>query len=288
MSRYLRQGTLKFVPGYKLQTRWGRSEAAVFALECAGAPLVAMAIYGGAGLVAMATGLVMVLTAVILLLMHLGHPLRAWRAILNVRYSWISRGTVALGSVIVLGTGYLALGAMGNTTSAVVDSIAILLALLGLFVGAYPGLVLSSSPAIAFWNSGLLPVLSLLQGTSTAALMMLAFLGQGAEASGTPGPWIAVSLLVALALTLALYISSMLQRGEAAAESARFLIKGHTLQFWLVVCVVGIGVPLALALWAALGGHVAVLCAVAAIARLGGDFALRHAFLKVGMYSPVI
>lgn len=288
MSRYLRQGTLKFVPGYKLQTRWGRSEATVFALECAGAPLIAMAIYGGAGPVAVVTGLVMVFTAVILLLMHLGHPLRAWRAILNVRYSWISRGTVALGSVMVLGTAYLALSTMGSTTSAVADGIAILLALLGLFVGAYPGLVLSSSPAIAFWNSGLLPVLSLLQGASTAVLMMLAFLAQGVEASGTPGPWVAVSLLVALALALALYVSSMLQRGRAAAESARFLMKGHVLQFWLVVCVVGIGVPLALALWAALGGHAAALCAVAAIARLGGDFALRHAFLKVGMYSPVI
>lgn len=288
MSRYLRQGTLKFVPGYKLQTRWGRSEATVFALECAGAPLIAMAIYTGAGFTALVTGLVMVCVAIVLLLMHLGHPRRAWRAILNVRYSWISRGTVALGSVVVLGALYLLLSGMSGTTGAVVAMIAVVLACLGVFVGAYPGLVLSSSPAIAFWNSGLLPVLSLLQGTSTAVLMVLAFLGQGVEASGTPGPWIAVSLLVALALTLALYISSMLQRGGAAAESACYLIKSHTLQFTLGACVVGIGLPLVLALWAALGGHVAAICMIAAIARLGGDFALRHAFLKVGMYSPVI
>lgn len=288
MSSYLRQGTLRFVPGYKLQTRWGRSEATVFALECAGAPLVAMAIYSGAGFMAMLTGLLMVLVAVVLLLLHLGHPRRAWRAILNVRYSWISRGTVALGSVMVLGTAYLALSAMENATGVLASSIAVLLALLGLFVGAYPGLVLSSSPAIAFWNSGLLPVLSLLQGISTAYLMMLAFLGRSAQASEAPSPWVAVALLAALALILALYISSMLQRGSAAAESARFLMKAHTLQFWWVVCILGICVPFALALWAALGGHVAALSAVAAIARLGSDFALRHVFLKVGMYSPVI
>jgi len=288
MSRYLRQGTLDFVPGYKLQTIWGRSEAAVFALECAGAPLVAMAIYTGAGWVALATGLVMVCAAIVLLLMHLGHPRRAWRAILNVRHSWISRGTLALGSVVALGALYLLLGGTSGTTSALAGTIAVVLACLGLFVGAYPGLVLSSSPAIAFWNSGLLPVLSLLQGTSTAVLMVLAFLGQGIDATDALGPWIAVSLLVALALTLALYVSSMLQRGGAAAESARFLIKGHMRQFLLGACVVGIGLPLALALWAALGGHLTALFAIAATARLGGDFALRHAFLKVGMYSPVI
>ncbi len=164
MTSYLRQGTLRFVPGYKLQTLWGRSEATVFALECAGAPLVALAIHSGAGLAALATGLAMVSVAIVLLLLHLGHPLRAWRAILNVRHSWISRGTVALGSVVVLGTFYLALSASAGATGSLASTLGILLACLGLFVGAYPGLVLSSSPAIAFWNSGLLPVLSLLQG----------------------------------------------------------------------------------------------------------------------------
>ncbi len=290
MTSYLRQGTLKFVPGYKLQTRWGLSEATVFALECAGAPLIAMAIYSGAGVFAFSTGLLMVCMAVVLLLLHLGHPRRAWRAILNVRYSWISRGTLAIGSVAVLAGVYLLLAAVAGAsqTGLVGATIAVVLACLGVFIGAYPGLALSSSPAIAFWNSGLLPVLSLLQGTSIAVLIVLAFLGSGPDAAGTAGPWVAVSLLGALALTLAHYIASMLRRGAAAAESARYLMRGHALQFTLAACVVGIGVPLALALWAALGGPVAALCAIAAVARLGGDIALRHVFLKVGMYNPVI
>lgn len=288
MASYLRQGTLKFVPGYKVQTLWGRSEAAVFALECAGAPLVALAVYSGAGLPAVLTGLLMVGVAVVLLLLHLGHPRRALRAMLNLRHSWISRGTVALGAVVLLGGLHVLLALGGATTGALAGTVAVLLACLGAFVAAYPGLVLSSSPAIAFWNSGLLPVLSLLQGASTAMLMVLAFAGARVTAVAGAGAWIAVWLLVALALALALYVASMLRRGAAAAESARYLLQGHPLQFGLVACGLGIAVPLVLALWAAAGGPLAALCVLAAAARFAGDLALRHAFLKVGLYNPVI
>ncbi len=295
MAPYLRQGTLRFVPGYKLQTQWGLPEAMVFALESAGAPLIAFAIHGSAGMPAVMTGLVMVCVAVALLMLHLGRPRRAWRAMLSVRHSWISRGTLALGSVVVLTALYLVLALLPDTThagppSSVAQMLAVLLGCLGLFVGVYPGLVLSSSPAIGFWNSGLLPVLSLLQGVCTAVLIAFAFPGGAGTTPGGSGAWAAVWLLAALALALALYIASMLRRGAAAAESARYLLRGCRAQFAVVACLLGIGLPLALAAWAALGGtaHLVAVYAAAALARLGGDIALRHAFLKVGMFDPVI
>jgi sulfite dehydrogenase (quinone) subunit SoeC len=292
MAAYLRQGTLKFIPGYKLQTRWGLSEATVFALECAGAPLIALAAYAGASLAALWAGLIMVALAIVLLLRHLGRPERAWRAISNLRHSWISRGSVALGAVVGLGLLYVLM--VGTQASALAGAAGTLLTgvliCLGVFVGAYPGLVLSSSPAIAFWNSALLPVLSLLQGASTSVLMLLALGGapQGTSTSSTV--WSALWLLVGMALVLALYLASMLRRGAAAAESARYLMLGHAAQFIGLACIVGIGLPLILMLWTVAGssGHFAALCGVAAVARLGGDVALRHSFLKVGMYDPVI
>ena len=136
----------------------------------------------------------------------------------------------------------------------------------------------------------MLPVLSLLQGTSTAVLMLLALGGALQGMTTSSAVWAALWLLVTLALVLALYLVSMLRRGAAAAESARYLMRGHTAQFIGLACTVGIGLPLILMLWAAMSGsaHLAALCGLAAVTRLAGDVALRHAFLKVGMYDPVI
>lgn len=294
MNAYLRQGQLKFVPGYRLQTRWGLSEAVVFSLECAGAPLVALAAYGGGGPLAVLVGVAMMATAILLLLRHLGRPARAWRTLSSLRHSWISRGSLALGSVLMLGLAYLLAWRIGGQapTGAGAGVLVVLLAVLGLFVAAYPGLVLASLPGIGFWNSALLPVLSLLQGGSTALLLLAVF------GTALPGSAVgllataALGMLVALALALALYLASMLRRGGGAAESARYLMQGHRGQFAGGACVLGIGLPLALTAWVALapatGAAAAALCGVAAAARLAGDVALRHAFLKVGMYDPVI
>lgn len=291
MSQYLRQGTLRFVPGFKLQTRWGLSEALVFTLECAGAPLVALAAATGSGVAATATGVAFVIVAIALLLRHLGRPLRSWRAIVNFRHAWISRGSVALAGVVALGAMHVLLqvSSTRQSGSMAADLIAGLLLLLAFFVAAYPGLVLSSSPAIPFWNSALLPVLSLLQGVSAALLLLAAF----QAGSGAAAPWVgpsALVTLVALALVLALYLHAMHGRGAAAKESTGFLLREHRAQFAFGACVGGIAVPLAIVVgWVA--GSIqlgAATLTFAAFARLAGDLALRHAFLKVGMYDPVV
>lgn len=291
MAEYLKQGTLKFVPGYKLQTRWGFTEACVFTLECAGAPLLAMAVLWGAPRLAFALGLGMVVLAIVLLLSHLGHPMRAWRAILNVRTSWISRGTLALGAFVLCGLLYLYFawsGAAAEQSGALKSVLEWAIIALALFIGLYPGLVLSASPAISFWSSGLLPVLSLLQGSTTAMLMLLAFRAAEGAIVDTAILWAALWLLSALAVSLALYIAAMLRRGAGGAESARYLLRGHPGQFVGVACIVGILLPLLMvALVAASVGGTQAL-ALAAIGRLAGDLALRHAFLKVGMFDPVI
>lgn len=293
MAVYLRQGELRFVPGYKLQTRWGVTEAGVFTLECSGALLVAMALLWGAPRSAFMAGLAMVISAIVLLLAHLGHPSRAWRAVVNVRTSWISRGTLALGGFVVCGAAYLvvAWGDGGATATALQAGLQWAMLALALFIGIYPGLVLSASPAISFWSSGLLPVLSLLQGAASAALLLLAFRAYGEGAPQAPLLlWTALWLLAAHAAALAIYLGSMLRRGAAAAESVRHLLRAHRWEFVALACLLGIALPVLVAGFAlASGAAVApAILAMAALARLTGDFALRHAFLKVGMFEPVI
>ena len=62
------------------------------------------------------------LAGVSLSTMHLGKPLRAWRAALNVRTSWLSREIVSVGVFVVAGAAYLLLaprhGAAGWLTAA--------------------------------------------------------------------------------------------------------------------------------------------------------------------------
>lgn len=269
MTRYLRQGELHFTPGYKLQTQWGPIEAGVFTLECAGAGLIAASLIGEEHAAALAFGLAMIAAAVGLLLAHLGHPRRAWRAILNVRTSWISRGTLVLGGVLGCGVLHLLLG--GGGVTALLRWV--LLAGCG-FILVYPGLALSASPAIPFWTSGLLPVVSALSGAASGLALYILWAG------GPPNvlSWV----LAALALALMLYLVVMARQGGAAAESAALLLRGEAMLFLGLGCGLGIVLPALLGL---AGGGAAV--ASAAIARLAGDFATRHAFLKVGMFSPV-
>ena len=70
------QGRLDFSVGYRLQTIWGLREAVVFFLEGLG-----VALFAGFLLLdfmpGMIAGILLMVAAVLLLLSHLGQPLRA-------------------------------------------------------------------------------------------------------------------------------------------------------------------------------------------------------------------
>ena len=91
-STLTQQGRLDFSVGYRLQTIWGLREAVVFFLEGLGVALVA-----GFALLdlipGMIAGILLMVAAVLLLLSHLGHPLRAWMALRNLSLIHISEPT---------------------------------------------------------------------------------------------------------------------------------------------------------------------------------------------------
>ena len=292
MRTYHRQGTANFSVGYKLQTRWGPMEAVIFTLECAGAALFAAATLAGEYTTGMVAGVMLVALAIVLLLVHLGHPERAWMAIRNVRTSWISRGTFVLGGFVGLGVLYLVLRhwAGMEETAGIARLVRWILLAASAFILIYPGLILSASPAIPFWNSGLLPVFSAANGAASGLALLLAFAG----ASGR-GPQLASAmpvlefwLLAILAVVIFIYVAVMLRRGAAAAESAAYLLHGQAALFILGACVVGLALPMFLLLWAVKPGDGAEIAVLVAVFRLAGDLAARAAFLRVGLFNPVV
>ena len=68
----------------------------------------------------------MVVVALVASFFHLGHPLRAWRAALMWRTSWMSREVIALPAFIVLIAAWAALSTLGRVDSGVANVLAVL------------------------------------------------------------------------------------------------------------------------------------------------------------------
>ena len=99
--------------------------------------------------------------------------------------------------------------------------------------------------------------------------------------------WVTV-LLVALSVVLFLYVVVMIRRGGTAKESAGCLLTREAWLFGGAGCALGLGIPMAIAVGVAGAGSVAGLLVLAAVARLCGDFAIRYAVLRAGMFSPLV
>lgn len=294
----LRQGELSFRPGLKLQTRWGAMEAGMFTLECAGAGLAVAALLASMRLgrefpdlsMGVALGVLLVVLAMALVLTHLGHPERSWRTMRNWRTSWLSRGSIVVSAFVVLGLVQLALPALGMPAAAM--PIAWLLMAAGLFVTLYPGLVMSASPAIAFWSSGLLPVVSACNALASGTTLLIVVAAFETERFPVRQvSMVAFWMIVALALLLLIYVSVMQRRGGTARASASYLVRREAWLFIGAAWGLGLAFPAVLLVVAA-GGDALLFAPLfilaAAAARLAGDFALRLAMLRCGMFSPLV
>ncbi len=291
MTEYIHQGDLNFSTGYKIQRTWGFQEALIFFVEGVGATLAAAFLWIGkpAGVW---LGLALLAAGALLLLMHLGHPEKFWRAFTMVRISWISRGTVLLTGFFVLALAALWVQA-ASASGRVPGGLSALLSLVALWILLYPGLFLSKSPSIPFWNSPLLPVLFLVQGiTSGFSVLLLTFAWTLPSLSGAGVAaflWVQLGALLLLLLMTGLYVHGMLHAGAAARESAQRLVRGELSRGFVVWgVVVGMLLPAVLTALALLDRGVGVLLAlVCAATKLAGDLLFRHHMIKAGMYDTV-
>ena len=187
---------------------------------------------------------------------HAERPARLWRMILNPGSSWISRGLLITGLVVIFGAiqmaaSYWLPGSVLETTFLVltgIGSIAIML---------YTGLALSDTAAIPLWNTASLPFQLVLWG----GLGGLGFvLVMNTVTSGSDIKLILASNLALLLVTLLNLILFMWTAGFSqitAKESATNILR--ELVFWLAVKLIGIVIPICITGYFMLFGNLPTL-----------------------------
>jgi formate-dependent nitrite reductase membrane component NrfD len=218
------------------------------------------------------------------LLVELGNPLRAWRTLFRAGTSWLSRGACCVSLFIV--SAALAVGPRLAITSSFApfhDNLAI--QVLGWFAGLcavviilYPAFFFrSTSRAVPFWNTSLLPLFFVSYGILGGAGSML-LLTRYARAPSQIET-LAVVLIVINAAMIAIHLTDMRRAGGSAAESVRLLnCAPLSWIFWIGVVAVGMVLPLVGILFLR-----STLTAAGAFLLIGG-FLFRYCLLKAGVY----
>jgi protein NrfD len=153
---------------------------------------------------------------------------------------------------------------------------------LGLVLGVYTGVLLSSFAARPFWNSALLGPLCLVSGAS-AGIALAALLARDPQERHTLVRVDLLLLLVEAALVL-LWLNGMANAGEAGRDAAQLVLGGsHTAVFWLLFVTVGLVVPFLLEFMALRHRWAETL--VAPVLVLIGGIVFRFVLVDAGQLS---
>lgn len=223
----------------------------------------------------------------IALFMHLGKPARFWRAAMNPGKSWITRGLMA--SVIFSGFGFIHLvNSYYNILPAGISSVIYWIAILSsIGVIIYLGFVLSYSPSIRLWNTGLLPIMCLNYGF-LGGVTLLILLGMNELDAQT------LHLLNALELTFVLFglvlmasfLHGVAYSSNAGRESVRMLLSQKYAP-WFIGAVIIVGLVLTALLISLESLSLSILLTIA-IAELIGDIGFKMLLFKGATYEPVM
>ncbi|MGM0576045.1 MAG: NrfD/PsrC family molybdoenzyme membrane anchor subunit [Myxococcota bacterium] len=150
---------------------------------------------------------------------------------------------------------------------------------LGIGLGVYTGILLSTLGARAVWNSSVLGPLFLVSGVSTGAAFMMLF-PLSHDEHETLRKWDMGAIGAELGL-LALFLIGLTTAGEATSEAAALFLGGpYTATFWSLVVIGGLLTPFALETLEAKKGLKPTLYAPALL--LVGGLALRWVFVVTG------
>jgi formate-dependent nitrite reductase membrane component NrfD len=222
-------------------------------------------------------------------LAHMGHPFRAFRAVLRPQSSWISRGVIFINTFGLVGAIHLLLVYFAPERDFLITKV--IMALLCILVAIYAGMLMSYVRAIPLWNSGLLPVSYVVAGLWSGAEILLAihlFSGAPVEQIET---WIGI-LLPSFALILVLYLISINTASKIGKDSVKRIVAGDlAFHFYFGAIIVGLLFPIAVVLYswsAGIGSVPASLLVLAIACGLVGDLTVRYCILKGALYSPVV
>jgi formate-dependent nitrite reductase membrane component NrfD len=199
--------------------------------------------------------------------LDLGRKSQFWRVMLRPRTSWISRGVLFIILFAAFGLLYLAIPGT-------------------LFLWADSGFLLSYSPAIPFWNTPLVPLISVVYALMSGAGLLFAFNG------AAPGierlEVIEVGLIVVCAILIFTYLLTMSTSTVAAREATGSLVVGRLAgTFWGLVVLTGLLIPFALALSVMAAGMNPAMLAVAGLLELAGGLGFRYCLLRSGIRLAV-
>ncbi len=280
----------EFQLGYRHQDVWGWKIALAFFFGEVGAGLFFISAFFGF-LKGMFIGWLMVsVCKPTALFLHLGVPIRFWRAIMGLKNSWISKGLFA--SVLFTGFGAIHMlnlyrPFLGEGLSELVLWISIIACF---WVIIYLGFVLSYSPSIALWNSGLMPVISLTYGLLGGITMTLLF-GHNSFLLDMPEvlrmlKYLEFGLVLFCGVILVSFLHGAAYMSNAGRRSVILLLKERYAP-WFIFFVLIVGFAMTGVLILVGPVSLGVLLAVA-VAELIGDVALKLLLFKTGLYEPVL
>ena len=169
-----------------------------------------------------------------------------------------------------------------NSHPFLVKNIGILNMILGLMLGAYTGVLLSTMGSRPLWNTSLLWVLFLVSGLSAAAAFVHLFAKNKEESellAKADNGFLVIELFVFVMIFLGLLSSA-----RPHIEAAHLLLDGaYAPMFWVFVIGLGIILPLIIQLLAV--NHKIRHTAIAPIMVIIGGLILRFVIVSAGQYS---
>jgi formate-dependent nitrite reductase membrane component NrfD len=228
-------------------------------------------------------------------LAYLGKPERVWRAIFRPQTSELSRGTILLGLFLIFGVLQLApslsyfSGLPWESSSLFFK---IVMPILGLFVIIHGFVTLSVISALPFWNSAIVPVLSLASGIWLGTQIVVG-LGLGISQNEVLVPLEPVarlSLFSYVFLTI-FYLWNAKHSSLAAQQSLKMLTKGELAPlFYVGVVLIALIVPtlLTILIYAKSIDPTAGVLYLRVGCAIVGDLTLRYCIMKAARYFPLI
>ncbi len=148
-------------------------------------------------------------------------------------------------------------------------------------LGIYTGILLSAFNARPFWNSGLLGVLFLVSGLSTAAALVILLAKEKAEKR-----WYVrmdIGLILVELVIIALLLINLATGSEQHLQALDYLtsLSGYALAFWVFFIGLGLVTPLVVEFMELVREH-RVLALLGPILVLLGGYLLRHITVNLG------
>ena len=224
-------------------------------------------------------------------LIFLGKPARFWRIVFSSGWqtSWISRGLIFVSLFLILGLVHLALVQWSEPSTALL----VIIDIFAFLTIIYGGFAMNYVNGIPLWNTALLPVLYVISGLWGGAEVVLGVTMATGEISSVIAieEWIRI-LLMGYVILIPVYLLSTRYTSVTGQASVRYMLLGKwSPVFWIIVVLVGVGVPVAAIISSYVMGLEAtprVFLYIAIFSGLIGDLAVRNLILRCGLYSPLI